>query len=54
LNVKQFMSLDDAREQIERWRVDYNAHRPHSPLGNLTPKEFRQGTSGNRESEAAY
>jgi hypothetical protein len=24
LNVTQFLSLDDAREQIERWRIDYN------------------------------
>jgi hypothetical protein len=24
LNINQFTSLDDAREQIERWRVDYN------------------------------
>ena len=40
LNVNQFTSLDDAREQIERWRLDYNAHRPHSSLGNLTPSEY--------------
>jgi len=53
LNVNQFMSLDDAREQIERWRIDYNAHRPHSSLGNLTPSEFAMGRQGNRASEAA-
>src|SRR4030095_346879 len=27
-------------EKIERWRMDYNHHRPHSSLGNLTPAEF--------------
>ena len=40
LNVNQFVSIEDAREQIEGRRVDYNAHRPHSSLGNLTPREF--------------
>ena len=41
LNVHWFLSLSDAREKIERWRVDYNEFRPHSSLGNLTPSEFR-------------
>jgi putative transposase len=53
LNVNQFMSLDAAREQIERWRIDYNAHRPHSSLGNLTPSEFAIRRQGNRALEAA-
>ena len=53
LNINQFMSLDDAREQIERWRVDYNAHRPHSSLGNLTPSEFARSRQGKRASGAA-
>ena len=52
LNVNQFMSLDDAREQIERWRVDYNAHRPHSSLGNLTPSEYAILRQDKRTSEA--
>jgi len=47
LNVHQFVSLEDAREKIEAWRLDYNQQRPHSALGHLTPSEFvthRQGT----------
>ena len=32
--------LTDAREIIEIWRLDYNAQRPHSSLGNRTPEEF--------------
>jgi putative transposase len=40
LNENWFLSLDDAREKTEAWRVDYNEHRPHSALGNLAPKEF--------------
>jgi len=50
LNVHQFESFEDAREQIERWRVDYNAHRPHSSLGNLTPSEFVSRSQNNRPS----
>jgi putative transposase len=48
LNVMQFMSLDDARERIEAWRVDYNQHRPHSSLGHLTPSEFVRSRQDNR------
>ena len=40
LNVHQFTSIEDARTKIEAWRVDYNARRPHSSLGHLTPNEF--------------
>jgi putative transposase len=40
LNENWFLSLDDAKEKIEAWRVDYNEHRPHSALGNLAPSEF--------------
>jgi putative transposase len=25
---------------IEAWRQDYNGVRPHSALGNATPREF--------------
>ena len=40
LNVHQFTSIDDAQAKIEAWRIDYNARRPHSSLGHLTPNEF--------------
>ena len=38
------MSLSQARETIETWRLDYNAVRPHSALGNVPPQEFEQLT----------
>ncbi|VVE51846.1 transposase [Pandoraea horticolens] len=41
LNVHWFLSLDDAREKIERRPRDYNDFRPHSSPGVLTPREFR-------------
>ena len=40
LNALVFISLHDARQKIEAWRIDYNEHRPHSALGDLTPREF--------------
>ena len=41
LNEHWFLTLDDARETIEDWRLDYNQVRPHSSLGYRTPEEFR-------------
>jgi hypothetical protein len=43
LNQHWFLTLDDARETIETWRIDYNQVRPHSALGYLTPEEFATG-----------
>lgn len=42
LNANVFISLHDARQKIEAWRIDYNEHRPHGSLGDLTPREFAQ------------
>lgn len=43
LNEHWFLTLDDARETIESWRIDYNQVRPHSALSYLTPEEFATG-----------
>ena len=40
LNETLFSSLTEAREKITAWKEDYNRNRPHSSLGNLTPREF--------------
>jgi len=40
LNAWRFESLLEARVIIEDWRRDYNANRPHSAHGELTPAEF--------------
>jgi putative transposase len=40
LNVSWFLSMEDAQEKIEKWRRDYNEFRPHSSLGDLTPRQF--------------
>ena len=40
LNASWFFSMNDARDRIESWRHDSNTARPHSALGNLTPRAF--------------
>jgi len=40
LNVHQFLSLEDARDKLDAWRMDYNHYRPHSSLGHLAPAEY--------------
>lgn len=39
LNENWFLSLRDAREIIETWRIDYNDGRPHGSLRRLSPRE---------------
>ena len=40
LNENWFLPLEDAEEKVESWRRYYNGERPHSALGNLSPREF--------------
>jgi putative transposase len=40
LNEYAFPTIFHARAAVEHWRVDYNAFRPHTQLGGLTPAEF--------------
>ena len=40
LNETLFSSLPQARDQIIKWKEDYNKERPRSSLGNITPVEF--------------
>lgn len=40
LNDNVFTTIAEAREIIERWRVDYNECRPHRSLGQMTPSAF--------------
>ena len=40
LDVEQFSCLAEAVVIVEDWRRDYNAHRPHSALGNQAPNAF--------------
>jgi len=40
LNGELFLSLSEARYVVDRWRLDYNHHRPHSRLNWMTPAAF--------------
>jgi putative transposase len=42
LNEHWFLSMRHAREVIAAWRKEYNAERPHSSLGYLTPNQFAE------------
>lgn len=39
LNEHWFLGLDDARQTIEDWRLEYNQARPKRSLGRQTPNE---------------
>jgi hypothetical protein len=54
LNEHWFLTLDDARETIESWRIDYNQVRPHSSLGYLTPEEFATGCANVKARSASH
>jgi putative transposase len=42
LNVEWFSSLDDARQQLAKFREHYNRERPHSALADRTPAAFAE------------
>lgn len=54
LNEHVFVSLDDARNKIEQWRIEYNRERPHSSLVYLTPVAFAALTRSEPVARAAW
>ena len=40
LNESLFIDLDQARQLIGDWAIDYNTVRPHSSLGYKTPAAY--------------
>jgi len=54
LNEQWFETLAQARQEITRWRREYNEVRPHSSLGRISPASFaalhRQRTGDARQS----
>jgi putative transposase len=53
LNSWRFDSLLEARVIIEDWRCDYNANRPHSAHGHLSPTEFALQWTTTHQPQAA-
>jgi putative transposase len=48
LNAHWFMNVSDAQRKCDIWRRDYNEIRPHSAIGNRTPIELANPSSGAR------
>ncbi|RBE60238.1 IS3 family transposase, partial [Xanthomonas oryzae pv. oryzae] len=42
LNEHWFPTLLHARTEIERWRREYNQHRPKKAIGAMTPATYAQ------------
>jgi len=40
-----FDTLLEAKVLVARWRRHYNAVRPHSSLGNLSPEDFARAAA---------
>jgi putative transposase len=51
LNENWFISLQEAKEIIEKWRFDYNHVRPHSSLNGLSPQQFLDCLNEQKESK---
>ena len=51
LNTEIFEDLGDAKRKIASWRRDYNCQRPHSSLGNLSPREYLRKWQSERSSK---
>lgn len=50
LNLHWFLSLDEARQKITEWKIEYNEIRPHGSLGNHAPQEYAR-LGRNREAQ---
>jgi len=46
LNTHWFLNVSDAQRKCDIWRQDYNEVRPHSAIGNKTPSELANLSSG--------
>ena len=40
LNRYIFENIHQVREETEKWMDDYNHHKPHESLGNISPKMY--------------
>ncbi|MGH8040709.1 MAG: IS3 family transposase [Rudaea sp.] len=46
LDLYLFSRLEDVREAVHWWMIEYNEQRPHDSLGGLTPSEARIQSAG--------
>jgi putative transposase len=53
LDQHLFLRLEDVREAVYWWMIEYNEQRPHDSLGDLTPLEHRQQVAGSSTFEVS-
>ena len=52
LNQHRFLSLEDVRVRIDRWREMYKHERPHSQLEYKTPVELAEAHRNEEEKQS--
>ena len=52
LSPNLFVNLEEAKSELEAFRLDYNTFRPHSSLGYLTPAQAEMGFYEQKEKRA--
>lgn len=53
LDQHLFVRLEDVREAVYWWMIEYNQERTHDSLGNLTPVEYLSRYAGNSTLEVS-
>ena len=53
LNQNWFSSLEEVEQRVAMWRQDYNEQRPHSALGNRTPRAIAEQVEARSDKRAA-
>lgn len=54
LDRELFLSIEELRYVVDRWRMDYNHYRPHSSLGYMTPVAFATGCCSGSDSATLH
>ena len=47
LDLYLFNDIEEVRETTYWWMIEYNEHRPHDSLEDLTPTEYMRNKAGN-------
>ena len=47
LDAYLFYDLEQVRDLTQEWMIEFNQHRPHEALNNLTPEEWKQMVNNN-------
>jgi putative transposase len=40
LNYYEFRNIEEVQEVADEWMEEYNNHRPHESLKNLSPRKY--------------